>query len=97
MKKLGSYSALGLICCFASHFTLRVKKITLFQKNLQFLKNSKETSKGQVIVEYILLLLVSSVMALVLINLVSVDPDKSSPVFNYWRHLIETVGEDIST
>ena len=62
-------------------------------KNLTLSKNQS----GQVIVEYILLLLVSSVMALALINLVSVDPDKSSPVFNYWRKLIEVVGSDINT
>ena len=59
----------------------------------QFLKNQK----GQVIVEYILLLVVSTVLALILINLVTVDPSKNSPVFSYWRRLLEVIGEDIST
>ena len=34
-------------------------------------------TKGQVIVEYILLLVISTVLALLLINLVSVDPSKN--------------------
>ena len=53
--------------------------------------------KGQVIVEYILLILVSTMMALLLINLVTVDPGKASPVFKYWENLLKAVGQDIST
>ena len=53
--------------------------------------------KGQVIVEYILLILVSTMMALLLINLVTVEPGKASPVFKYWENLLKAVGQDIST
>lgn len=52
---------------------------------------------GQVIVEYIFLLVVSTVIALLLIDLVSVDPGKASPVFKYWENLLRAVGQDIST
>ena len=54
-------------------------------------------TKGQVIVEYILLLVISTVLALLLINLVSVDPNKGSHVFKYWHHLLKVIGSDIST
>ena len=53
--------------------------------------------KGQVIVEYILLLLVSTMMALLLIRLVSVEPEAGSPVFKYWENLLRVIGNDIST
>ncbi|MCZ0931865.1 MAG: hypothetical protein OXJ52_01765 [Oligoflexia bacterium] len=56
-----------------------------------------QNKKGQVIVEYILLLVVSTVLALILINLVTVDPDKNSPVFGYWGKLLQVIGADIST
>jgi len=74
----------------------KTRQKTLARSHLKNLAR-KNTAKGQVIVEYVLLLLVSSVMALVLINLVSVDPRNESPVFGYWKKLIETIGEDIST
>ncbi|MCY4320945.1 MAG: hypothetical protein OXC37_00850 [Bdellovibrionaceae bacterium] len=60
---------------------------------ITFLKRKK----GQVIVEYILLLVVSTVLALTLINLVTVDPAKDSPVFGYWGKLLRVIGADIST
>lgn len=56
--------------------------------------------KGQIIVEYILLVVASTVIALTLMNLVSVvssDPSEKSPVFKYWENLLKHVGEDIST
>ena len=53
--------------------------------------------KGQVIVEYILLIVVSTFMALALIKLVTVDPNVGSPVFKYWERLLKNIGEDIST
>ena len=68
------------------------KKFKNFYKK-QFIKNEK----GQVIVEYILLLVVSTVLALTLINLVTVDPDKNSPIFSYWGKLLKVIGLDIST
>lgn len=64
---------------------------------MKFCFKKKSNKKGQVIVEYILLLVVSTAIALLLINLVSVDPQKSSPVFKYWENLLKTVGQDIST
>lgn len=59
-------------------------------------KRLKE-EKAQVIVEYILLIVVSTVLAMLLINLVTVDPAKNSPVFKYWENLLKVVGQDIST
>jgi len=61
-----------------------------------FLKQITDES-GQVIVEYVLLLAVSVVMALLLIQLVTVDPSKNSPVFRYWKNLLEAIGRDQST
>ena len=73
-------------------------KSKVFQQNkLFFKKTCVENQKGQVIVEYILLLVVSTFLALLLINLVTVDPDKNSPVFGYWGKLLKTIGADIST
>lgn len=57
----------------------------------------KSRKKGQVIVEYILLLVISTVIALALINLVAVSPGQSSPVFGYWKKLLEVIGSNIST
>ena len=76
---------------------LQVKQndFSLYFQNLK--KQLKKNQKGQVIVEYILLLVVSTVLALALINLVTVDPDKNSPLFRYWGHLLRVIGADIST
>ena len=52
--------------------------------------------KGQVIVEYILLLVVSTALALLLINLVSINSDSPGPFFNYWKNLLVVIGADIS-
>ena len=68
----------------------------LFKKT-RFKKRCTQNQKGQVIVEYILLLVVSTTLALLLINLVTVDPGKNSPVFGYWKKIIEVIGADIST
>ena len=63
---------------------------TSLRKKLLFLNHPS----GQVIVEYILLLLVSSVMAMALVNFVSTT---DGPFFNYWKNLIKVIAEDIST
>ena len=84
-NKIGMYRIFSISLLFQS-----LKKF--FHKK-QFLKNQK----GQVIVEYILLLVVSTVLALTLINLVTVDPDKNSPIFGYWGKLLQVIGADIST
>ena len=52
---------------------------------------------GQVIVEYILLLVVSTTIALLFINLVTVHPSDGSPVFQYWQRLLRVIGQDINT
>ena len=70
-------------------------KIKLFVNKFFF--KSVCNRKGQVIVEYILLLLVSTVMALALLKLVSVVPGDNSPVFKYWENLLKAIGQDIST
>ena len=68
---------------------------------IQLLKNlffkTLANQRAQVIVEYILLLVVSTAIALLLINLVTVDPNKGSPVFKYWENLLKVLGQDIST
>ena len=69
-----------------------LEKKTNFRKNFQFLNHHS----GQVIVEYILLLLVSSVMAMTLINFVSTK-NENAIFFRYWKNLITVIAEDIST
>lgn len=57
-----------------------------------------KSEKGQVIVEYVLLLLISTAIALTLIALTEVGPGADNrPVFKYWEHLLKEIGEDIST
>ncbi|MCY4512715.1 MAG: hypothetical protein OXB86_03400 [Bdellovibrionales bacterium] len=51
--------------------------------------------KGQVVVEYILLLVVSVVIATILISFV--DESKDGILFQKWRNLLTTIAEDIST
>ncbi len=74
-----------------SNFTLIYR---LFIKNIWV---STHNNKGQVIIEYILLLIVSTSIALVFVNLVSVQASDLSPVFKYWRNLLIFIGRDIST
>ena len=64
-------------------------------KNLPF--KFFTNKKGQIIIEYVLLLLVSVVIAKVLVDLASVDPGQGSPIFKYWEHLLRAIGDDIST
>ena len=61
-------------------------------------------SKGQVILEYVLLLIVSVVMAQLLIAMVKLDPNAPCEPLNiegcfsnYWKTLLDVVGADIST
>ena len=51
--------------------------------------------KGQVVVEYILLLVVSVLMATILIAFV--DESKGGELFKKWRNLLTTIAQDIST
>lgn len=71
----------------------------LLKLGIKFLtyQASIRSKKGQVIVEYIFLLLISVVISLLLIKLVTLDPKQGSPLFNYWRHVLQVIGQDIST
>ena len=60
-----------------------------------FLRKSAIRLKGQVVVEYILLLVVSVFIATVLIGFVSAD--KGGVLFKKWRTLLTVIAEDIST
>ncbi len=59
--------------------------------------------KGQVIIEYVLLLVVSAAMAMVFIRFINIDcepPRSSGPnciFFRYWLQLLQVIGADIST
>jgi len=65
------------------------------------LKSSTNHKKGQIIIEYILLIAVSAALALLLVNLVSVAPpdagSSGSTIFEYWKNLLRAIGQDIST
>ena len=57
----------------------------------RFLKNSK----GQIIVEYILLLGLSVILALGILKITSITTD--SDFLNLWIKTIDVIGQDIST
>ena len=57
--------------------------------------NSISNKKGQVIVEYILLLVVSVSIALILINLTKITTD--SVVSKSWKKMLKIIAEDVST
>ena len=56
-------------------------------------------NKGQVAVEYILLLVIVVTLATLFKQFIEVgsqgDPDSAAPFIQYWRGLIEEIGEDI--
>ena len=56
---------------------------------------SLQKKKGQVVVEYILLLVVSVIIATILISFV--DESKDGVLFQKWHNLLTTIAEDIST
>ena len=101
--QLFSLNILVLFRSYSCYFTTRLYHFFLTAmwpqnlKKLFYKKQLVQNQRGQVIVEYILLLVVSTVLALILINLVTVDPDKNSPVFGYWGKLLQVIGKDIST
>lgn len=68
----------------------RALKFTVFCK-------ARLSQKGQVIIEYILLLLVSMVMALVFMNFINVKASRNGIFFQYWKGLVQAIGEDVST
>ena len=72
-------------------------KIIMLAEKTRENKKKLRKEQGQVIVEYILLLVVSTTMALALIQMVNLDPAKQSPVFKYWSSILKKVGADDST
>ena len=53
--------------------------------------------KGQLIIEYVLLLLVSVVIALALLKLIKTPAGAEGPVIELWIEMLKFIGEDIST
>ena len=82
---------------------LKIKELGDLKKDLYKIKSGAFISppafnkRGQIIIEYVLLLLVSAVIAKLFVGLLSVDPAKNTPIFRYWEHLLRAIGEDIST
>ena len=64
-------------------------------KIYKIIMSPKSNKKGQVIVEYILLLVVSVVIALILINLTNITTD--SVISKSWKKMLKIIAEDIST
>ena len=66
-------------------------------KNFRVLRG--ESQKGQVVIEYVLLLVIAVSVALIFVNLVNVgdgqNPDSGSSLIKYWRSLIKEIGEPI--
>ena len=82
------------------HFARGSKLIPALPLNKQIKSpfHFERGSKGQVILEYVLLLIVSVTMAQLLIAMVDLDAASPSPFFSrYWKTLLEVVGADIST
>ena len=71
--------------------------LKMLKKQVLWLLAEKNNKKGQVIVEYVLLLVVSTAMALVLINFARISPPGESLIFGYWEKLLIEIGADIST
>ena len=57
--------------------------------------NFRKNQKGQMIVEYILLLVVSVALALILIKLT--DVTTNTTFLNFWSQILTAIAEDIST
>ncbi|PIS10507.1 MAG: hypothetical protein COT73_08975 [Bdellovibrio sp. CG10_big_fil_rev_8_21_14_0_10_47_8] len=62
--------------------------------NLSRLKNSK----GQIVVEYVLLLTIAITMAMIIVSLLvkrdTDDPENSGALIRKWRQIQETIGND---
>lgn len=60
----------------------------------------KQKNKGQVAVEYVLLLVIVVALAGIFKEFIDVgvspDGDGASPFIDYWRNLIKEIGEDTS-
>ena len=62
---------------------------------LSSLRKRIQNQRGQMIIEYILLLVISVIMALALIKLTDIGQD--SPFFNFWSQITQAISEDTST
>ena len=64
-----------------------------------FIKTLKKQKKGQVVLEYVLLLVIVVAVALVMLNLVKVgdpsDPSSSGSLIRYWIGIIRAIGADV--
>ena len=63
-----------------------------------FTKMFKKQKKGQVVLEYVLLLVIVVAVALVMLNLVEVDssdPAGGGSLIRYWIGIIKAIGEDV--
>lgn len=68
-----------------------IKNNKIHQKNkIKSLNNSQ----GQIIVEYILLLVVSVALAVIVLKVTDLE---EGPFLNFWTKSITVIGEDIST
>ena len=58
-----------------------------------------ESQKGQVIIEYVLILVIAVSVALAFVELVDVgdgqNPDTASSLIKYWRSLITEIGKPL--
>ncbi len=70
---------------------LLMKILLIFSQSMNFIKNQK----GQMIVEYMLLLFLSIVLALSLIKLT--DITSQNAFLNFWSQIIRSIAEDVST
>ena len=64
-----------------------------------FFKPFKKQKKGQVVLEYVLLLVIVVSVAVVMVTLVKVgdpsDPDSSGSLIRYWIGIIRAIGADV--
>ena len=64
-----------------------------------FIKMFKKQKKGQVVLEYVLLLVIVVAVAVVMLALVKVgdpsDPSSSGSLIQYWIKIIEAIGKDV--
>ena len=65
-----------------------------YLKAKKVLTAMRDDEKGQFVIEYVLLLLVSVAIATALITLVKLP---SGPVIGWWKKVLEFIGNDLST
>lgn len=59
------------------------------------MKSRIKNRRGQVVVEYVLLIVISAGLAsLIVKELVNRDPDNPGALVNKWYEIVKTIGED---